>query len=90
MIKHINITVHGKVQGVWFRDSTRTEARKLGIKGIVRNEPNGSVYIEAEEEPGKLEEFVKWCHSGPELAVVTNVAVREGELKNFSEFVISY
>ena len=51
MIKHFDITVQGKVQGVWFRDSTMKEAKRLGINGFVRNEPDGSVYVEAEGAP---------------------------------------
>ena len=88
MIKHFNIIVYGTVQGVWFRDSTLKESQKLDIKGFVRNEPDGSVYIEAEGEQAKLEELVKWCHSGPEKAVVTSVDVSEGDLKHFNEFSI--
>ena len=90
MSKHINIIVEGTVQGVWFRDSTLKEAKQLGINGFVRNEPDGSVYIEAEGEPDKLDEFVKWCHSGSERAVVTNVDVSEGKFKDFIEFVIQW
>lgn len=89
MIKHFDITVQGKVQGVWFRDSTKKEAQKYGIKGFVRNEPDGSVYIEAEGELDKLDELVKWCHAGPGKAVVANVDVSEGDLKHFNEFIIS-
>ena len=89
MIKHFDITIQGKVQGVWFRDSTQKEAQKHGIKGFVRNEPDGSVHIEAEGNPGKLDEFVKWCHAGPEKAVVANVDMSEGDLKHFNEFIVS-
>jgi acylphosphatase len=44
---HYQITVSGKVQGVWFRKSTQDKARELGLRGFVRNQPDGSVYIEA-------------------------------------------
>ena len=90
MNKHFNIIVHGTVQGVWFRDSTLKEAQKHGIKGFVRNEPDGSVYVEAEGQRDKLDELVNWCHSGPEKAVVTSVDVSEGDLKYFNEFSIGY
>ncbi|HNU41845.1 MAG TPA: acylphosphatase, partial [Cyclobacteriaceae bacterium] len=45
---HINILVTGTVQGVYYRASTKQKADELGIKGFVRNQPDGSVYIEAE------------------------------------------
>ena len=89
MIKHFDITIQGQVQGVWFRDSTQKEAKQLGINGFVRNEPDGSVYVEAEGEPDKLDELVKWCYTGPERAVVANVDVSEGDLKHFNEFIVS-
>jgi len=50
MKKHVNITVKGRVQGVGFRYSAMEAAEELGIKGFVRNMPDGSVYIEAEGE----------------------------------------
>jgi len=90
MIKHFNIIVYGTVQGVWFRDSTLREAQRHSIKGFVRNEPDGSVYIEAEGEPDKIDELVKWCHFGPERAVVANVDISEGKFRNFIEFVIQW
>ena len=90
MNKHLNIKVTGKVQGVWFRDSTRAEALKLGINGFVRNEPDGSVYIEAEGNSNVLKKFIEWCHSGPEKAIVTGVKVNGAELNNFNEFLIQY
>lgn len=85
-IKHLNIKVSGFVQGVFFRATAEKEAAKLEIKGFVRNEPNGSVYIEAEGEDSKLNEFVKWCRDGSEEAKVENIEISEGPLKNFSSF----
>ncbi|MBL4736088.1 MAG: acylphosphatase, partial [Flavobacteriales bacterium] len=59
---HYKIRIEGKVQGVWFRASTRDEAGRLGLRGFVRNEPDGSVYAEVEGEENEINEFVKWCH----------------------------
>lgn len=89
MKKHLDIRITGKVQGVWFRDSTKAVANQLGIYGFVRNEPDGSVYAEAEGEPVKLEAFLEWCYEGPELARVENVEVHERiVLEGFSDFVV--
>jgi len=88
MKKHLNITVSGKVQGVYFRKYTQLEANKLGILGTVKNLDNGSVYIEAEAEENVLEQFVTWCHQGPEMANVSEVLVVEGDLKPFTEFMV--
>ena len=78
------------VQGVFYRASARDEAKKYGIKGYARNQADGTVYIEAEGEEDKLELFIAWCKRGPARAVVSNVEVSEGELKNFSAFEIQF
>lgn len=86
MQKHVNIKVYGKVQGIFFRATAKEQADRMGIFGFARNDEDGSVYIEAEGDEVKLDEFVKWCHKGPQLARVEKVEVTEGPLKNFSDF----
>ena len=76
------------VQGVFFRASAKTKADALGIKGYVKNERDGSVYVEAEGEDKNLEEFIRWCRTGPERASVRKCEVNEGALNGFSDFVI--
>lgn len=88
MISHYNIRVYGKVQGVWFRDTTRKKALELEITGFVRNEQDGSVYIEAEGDESSLEKLVEWCHVGPERAAVTSVEVETGTFVSFTSFEI--
>ncbi|MCZ4242883.1 acylphosphatase [Pedobacter punctiformis] len=87
-VKHINITVSGKVQGVFFRASTKAVADQMGIKGFVKNEKDGSVYIEAEAEQFILDAFMDWCKEGPEKSKVENVEVTDGELKNYRNFEV--
>lgn len=88
MKKHFAIRVTGKVQGVYYRASAAEEARKLGITGFVRNEPDGSVYLEAEGEEQALQQLIAWCHQGPPRARVDKVLVEEKELLNFTNFEI--
>lgn len=88
MEKHLNIKVYGQVQGVFFRSTAKAEAEKLGIKGFTRNEPDGTVYIEAEGDENSLEKFLSWCHSGPEVAQVEKVDINEAPTKNFKDFYI--
>ena len=85
---HLNITVKGKVQGVFYRASTKAVADQLGVKGSVRNLPGGDVFIEAEGDKVSLEMFLDWCHEGPENAGVTSVESNEGELKNYRNFEV--
>ncbi len=85
---HLDIKVFGRVQGVFFRDSARMKAEELGLAGFARNEPDGSVYIEAEGEEDALKEFLAWCGKGPEFAKVTKVESAPGQEKYFRGFLI--
>lgn len=87
-MKHYIISVIGKVQGVYYRKSTQREALRLGLKGFVKNQEDGSVYIEAEGDEEGLQELVAWCKSGPERAEVSEVKVEEAPLQNFKQFEI--
>ena len=80
---HINICITGRVQGVNFRTYTKEKAEAIGILGFVRNETDGSVYVEAEGSYEKINELVEWCKHGPPRAQVTNANVISGELKDF-------
>ena len=86
--KHLDIVVSGKVQGVYFRLSTKAVADQLGVKGTVRNEQDGTVVIQAEGDDFALDAFMDWCHEGPEKAVVENVTASEGEMKNYRNFEV--
>ncbi|MDH5602712.1 MAG: acylphosphatase [Cyclobacteriaceae bacterium] len=87
-MKHYTLIVHGKVQGVFFRASTREEAVKLGLTGYVKNNPDGNVIIEVEGEVEVIEQLVEWSHHGPPLAKVTDVEVTEGDLTGYTSFEI--
>ena len=84
--RHYNILVSGKVHGVFYRASTKQMADLLGLKGFVRNEPEGTVYIEVEGPEEVLVKFIQWCHHGPDKAVVSYVSVNEAELADFEIF----
>jgi acylphosphatase len=65
--------VEGRVQGVWFRESTRREAVGLGITGYAQNLSDGSVRVLACGEPAALDRLAEWLHRGPPLARVSRV-----------------
>jgi len=88
MKTHIHGKIRGKVQGVCFRDATRDFAQSKGISGIVRNEPDGSVYVEAEGDEQQLESLRAWLWRGPPLAEVKAVDLREDELRNYVGFTV--
>jgi acylphosphatase len=60
----------------------------MGVKGLVRNEKDGSVSVEAEASETILSLFVDWCKEGPEKAKVENVTVTDGEFKNYRNFEV--
>jgi acylphosphatase len=86
MNKHLSIRINGKVQGVFFRALTKERADELDVKGFVRNEPDGSVYIEAEADERTLQQFMDWCRQGPPRARVEKMDVNEGDRKDFANF----
>jgi len=89
MKKHVKIKITGLVQGVFFRASTKEKADSLGLTGLVRNEPDGSVYAEAEGEDNDLTIFIEWCRRGPAHARVEKCEVQQGEIRDFKRFTIA-
>jgi acylphosphatase len=87
-MKHINLKISGRVQGVGFRYSARSAARFYNIKGFVRNEPDGSVYVEAEGENENIRKFAEWCHIGPGGGKIDEVIISEGNMRGFEKFDI--
>ncbi|MDN5201623.1 acylphosphatase [Fulvivirgaceae bacterium BMA10] len=87
-MKHYNIQVFGKVQGVFYRASTCEVANNLELRGFVRNQPDGSVYIEAEGPDERIEQLIAWCKQGPSGAIVQRVICKEAEVKGFEEFEV--
>lgn len=85
---HKEIVVIGKVQGVYFRATAKSVADKMGIRGAVKNLPDGNVWITAEGSPEAVEEFIDWCRFGPSGAKVTNLEITDRPLQHFSDFDI--
>jgi acylphosphatase len=84
------INIHGRVQGVGFRWNAAREARNRGIAGFVKNEADGSVYIEAEGEREILDDFAEWCRSGPPFSSVESVEIKSFTPAGYKEFIISH
>lgn len=83
----IHLYIIGKVQGVFFRDSTRELAESLGLTGYVRNLPDGRVEVVVEGEKDSVDRLTKWCHAGPSRAIVSSVEIHN-ESYNKGEFEI--
>ncbi len=87
-MRAVEIYVSGIVQGVGFRYFTTRVARELGIKGFVKNLPDGRVYIYAIGEEESLEKFISTVRQGPPLAVVRDVEVRNAQVREFERFEV--
>jgi acylphosphatase len=67
------VSVAGRVQGVWFRESCRDQAQAAGVAGWVRNLADGQVEVVLEGSPGAVDEVLAWCRRGPRRARVDRV-----------------
>ncbi len=80
--------VAGDVQGVFFRDSTRTEAERRSVRGWVTNRPDGAVEAVFEGDPGAVDALVEFAREGPSGAGVEDVEVVEEEPEGLSSFEV--
>jgi acylphosphatase len=83
------IVVSGRVQGVFFRDSCRTTALQLGVRGWVRNRADGTVEVVAEGPPSAVGRLAHWCRSGPPRALVTGVEITDEEPTGLAGFRVT-
>jgi len=74
--KRIHLIISGRVQGVGFRNAVYLKARKLDLKGWVRNLADGRVEIVAEGQEENIQPFISWVARGPKAAVVEKVETR--------------
>ena len=78
-MKTLHLQILGRVQGVWFRESMRREAERLGVTGWVRNRPDGSVEAVAQGAPDAVNALVAWARIGPPQARVEHIVETETE-----------
>ena len=82
------VVVHGAVQGVFFRDTTRRRAEQHGLAGWVRNNPDGTVEAVFEGAEADVERLVRFAHDGPSGARVERVEIFEEEPESLGGFSI--
>lgn len=86
-----HVFISGRVQGVFYRASTKNMAEQLGLKGLVRNTSDGRVETVFEGEETAVKDMISWCHNGPRSAEVSDVTVDYTKfLGEFEEFCITY
>lgn len=89
-MKTVHARIEGRVQGVFFRDSTRTQAKKLDLKGWVTNMADGTVEAEFQGSKENIEVMLEWLGEGSPHAVVSNVLVDHLEREEYTDFHIRY
>jgi len=87
----VHVIISGRVQGVWYRVSTKEKAEQLGIKGWVKNTRDGCVEAVFEGEEEIVQNMIKWCKIGPPNANVKNIKIISQNTNNiFDSFFIKY
>ena len=85
----LHCIVSGRVQGVFYRDSTRKKAIELGVNGWIKNRADGRVELVACGERHEVEQLQQWLWKGPLLASVSEVTAKEVPCEHHSGFTIS-
>ena len=89
MSEQVRLLITGRVQGVFFRTSTRKQATILSINGWVRNLPGGQVEVLAEGEGEAVKNLITWCHKGPPGAYVEEIKITKMQSdQQYIDFVI--
>lgn len=90
MIRHYQIRISGRVQGVGFRYAARNQARALNLKGWVENHPDGSVLTAVQGNEKDCGSYIRWCRSGTGYSWVEGIEITEKDLTHFKGFDIRY
>ncbi len=86
VVKRVRVLLKGKVQGVFFRDFAKQNANKLGIVGYVKNLRSGDLEIVVQGEERNIDQYVKFCRSGPIFAKVGSVSIDLVHIEDESEY----
>jgi len=87
-MKAVKVIIYGKVQGVGFRNFVFLHAKRLNIRGYVKNNPDGTVEAVFEGEENNINKMIELCKRGPERARVDKIDIKDIEIKNYQDFRI--
>jgi len=89
-VRRARVVVTGQVQGVFFRKGCAEAARRRGVAGFVRNQPDGTVEAAFEGKPEAVEHMIAWCRSGTDWAEVESVEVTDEQPKGATRFTVEH
>ncbi|MEO6682342.1 MAG: acylphosphatase [Ginsengibacter sp.] len=84
----VHLIISGKVQGVFYRASAKKKAEQLNVRGWIKNTPEGNVEATVTGEAGKIQDFIQWCQSGPDKAVIKDIKIYKQDFQEFDAFTI--
>ncbi|MBM7787189.1 acylphosphatase [Tenggerimyces flavus] len=87
--QRVRVVIHGRVQGVFFRDTCRRTAAQRGVAGWVRNRPDGAVEAVFEGSATAVDAMLTWCRSGPPMAKVDSVEYEDEPVEGLAGFAIT-
>jgi acylphosphatase len=87
-MKHVNISIYGKVQKTGFRFMSMQYAVKIGVTGFVRYTSECNLYMEVEGPSDKLEAFINWCRSGTIWSRASQITIEWGEVHGYKNYQI--
>jgi len=87
-MKTVKLTISGRVQGVCFRLETKDLAKKLNLKGYIRNTPKRNVEIIAQGSETAINTLIEFCKKGPKMAHVQKIDIEKQETQDFNSFKI--
>ena len=88
----VSAIISGRVQGVYYRESTRRQAQEIGeLTGWVKNQPDNTVKLVVEGNREKVQQLLDWCQTGPPMAKVQSIDILdENYLGEFTDFTVRY
>jgi acylphosphatase len=89
-IKHFEVLVSGRVQGVGFRYAARNQARALSLKGWIKNQSDGSVLSAVQGDLESCQKYIQWCRGGTGYSWVERVEIKEKAVAEFKAFSVRY
>jgi len=87
-MKAVKVIIYGKVQGVGFRNFIFLHAKKLNVKGYVKNNPDGTVEAVFEGDEDNINKMIELCKKGPKRARVDKIDIKDIEINNYQDFKI--